>query len=388
MTNRADSELVALARCGDKDAFSQLIERYQLMAKRIAMGMIAREDIAWELVQEAILEAYLSLDHLRDDARFKGWFYGIILNVCRSYIREQKTDTFSLEAMMGGVRCDALAFPTAALDPQEVAEQRELHSIMLKAIQDLSAKDRLATLLFYYQQLSLREIAAILGVSVVAVKGRLYRAREQLRELLVSVYPDMKFATSREKGRKSMPKVTVAAVLERPDGKKGHVVVLLDEVGHRVLNIWIAPAEALTIGMGITEVSAPRPMTAHFMASLLRATDTKLEEVRIETLKDDVFYAVARFRHGDTLHELDARPSDAIALAVLMQSPIYVAEEILQRCGIALPEGKTVQIGMVREAVLKQVEETFQGIKSLLLTPEESEQANQKFIAYLIGEGA
>jgi RNA polymerase sigma factor (sigma-70 family) len=388
MKNKADTELVALARSGDKEAFSQLIERYQLMAKRISLGMIAREDIARELVQEAILEAYLSLDHLRDNARFKSWFYGIVLNVCRSYIREQKTDTFSLEVMMGGVHCDALAFPSAALDPQEVAEQRELHSIVLKAIQDLSPKDRLATLLFYYEQLSLREIAAILGVSVVAVKGRLYRAREQLREQLLSVYPDMKYATSREKGRKSMTKVTVAAVLERPDEKKGHVVVLLDEIGQRVLNIWIGPAEALTIGMGITEVSAPRPMTAHFMVNLLRATDMKLEEVRVETLKDDVFYAVARFRQGDALHELDARPSDAIALAVLMQSPIYVAEEILQRDGIALPKGKTVQIGTVRDAVLKQVEETFQGIKSLSLTPEECEQANQKFVAYLIGEGA
>ncbi len=388
MKNKADTELVALARSGDKDAFSQLIERYQLMAKRISMGMIAREDIARELVQEAILEAYLSLDHLRDNARFKGWFYGIVLNVCRSYIREQKADTFSLEAMMGGMRCDALSFPSAALDPQEVAEQRELHSIVLKAIQDLSPKDRVATLLFYYEQLSLREIAAILGVSVVAVKGRLYRAREQLREQLLSVYPDMKYATSREKGRKSMTKVTVAAVLERPDEKKGHVVVLLDEIGQRVLNIWIGPAEALAIGMGITEVSAPRPMTAHFMVNLLRATDMKLEEVRVETLKDDVFYAVARFRQGDALHELDARPSDAIALAVLMQSPIYVAEEILQRDGIALPKGKTVQIGTVRDAVLKQVEETFQGIKSLSLTPEECEQANQKFIAFLIGEGA
>ncbi len=388
MKNKADTELVALARSGNKDAFSQLIERYQLMAKRIALGMIAREDIARELVQEAILETYLSLDHLRDNARFKGWFYGIVLNVCRSYIREQKMDTFSLEAMMGGVRCDALAFPSAALDPQEVAEQRELHSIVLKAIQDLSPKDRVATLLFYYEQLSLREIAAILEVSVVAVKGRLYRAREQLREQLVLVYPDMKYATSREKGRKSMTKVTVAAVLERPDEKKYHAVVLLDEGGQRALNIWIGPAEALTIGMGITEVSVPRPMTAHFMVNLLRATGMKLEEVRIETLKDDVFYAVASFRHGDVLHELDARPSDAIALAVLMQSPIYVAEEILQRAGIALPEGKTVQIGKVREAVLKQMEEAFQGIKSLSLTTEDFEQANQQFIAYLIGEGA
>jgi len=64
--------------------------------------------------------------------------------------------------------------------------------------------------------------------------------------------------------------------------------------------------------------------------------------VRIETLKEDVFYAVAKIRSGNTTQELDARPSDALALALLMDSPVYIAEEVLEKCGIALPEGKTL----------------------------------------------
>jgi len=74
MTNKADSELVALALAGDKDAFGQLIERYQHMVRRIALGMVAQEEIARELAQEALLQAYLSLDHLRDISRFKIFF--------------------------------------------------------------------------------------------------------------------------------------------------------------------------------------------------------------------------------------------------------------------------------------------------------------------------
>src|SRR5215472_18373679 len=118
MTNTDDSELVALARSGDKDAFGQLIERYQQMVKRIALGMIADEEIARELAQEAILQAYLSLDHLRDNTRFKSWLYGIALNVCRSYIRDQKINPYSLEAMMGGMYRDVFYSLSPVIDPE------------------------------------------------------------------------------------------------------------------------------------------------------------------------------------------------------------------------------------------------------------------------------
>lgn len=64
MTNKTDTELVVLARSGNKNAFGELIERYQQMVRRIALGMVGHEEIAQELAQEAILQAYLSLDHL------------------------------------------------------------------------------------------------------------------------------------------------------------------------------------------------------------------------------------------------------------------------------------------------------------------------------------
>jgi len=81
MEERTDASLVALARCGDKQAFGELIERYQAMAHILTMRLVGNVDIAREMAQEAMLQAYLSLDHLRVDTRFKGWFYGIVLNV-------------------------------------------------------------------------------------------------------------------------------------------------------------------------------------------------------------------------------------------------------------------------------------------------------------------
>jgi RNA polymerase sigma factor (sigma-70 family) len=387
MRNKTDAELVALARSGEKDAFGELIERYEMMARRIAVGMVADEDIAREMVQEAILQAFLSLHSLRDETRFKSWFYGIVLNVCRSFLRSRKAEPFSLEALLGGISSDMLSLFDPVLDPQEVAEKRELHSLVLRAISALSAKDRAATLLFYYEQLSLQEIAAILGISVVAVKGRLHKSRRQLRERLSPVYADVQQRQGQriEQGRIPMVKVKIAAVLKNPNNDNW-VVVLLDEEGHRVLNIWVRASDALAIAMGLTEYSTPRPMTFQFMSKVLQEVGVTLEEVRVETLKDEIFYAIAKFRNGNRVHEVDARPSDAMALASLMQSPVYVAEEVFERCGLALPEGKTVQIPYGMHVMREQLDEMFRPSSKVQLTQEQIEQAEQQFIAFLTSE--
>jgi RNA polymerase sigma factor (sigma-70 family) len=412
MQKKADADLVALAHSGNKDAFGQLIERYQPMVIRIATRMVIHEEIARELVQEAVLAAYLSLDQLRGASRFKSWLYSITLNVCRSYLREQKMDLLSLENVMGGMYRDAVVFPETTIDPHEVAEERELHRLVLKAVHALSPKERAATLLFYYEQLTLQEIAAILGVSVTAVKSRLFKARKQLRVQLSSLYADDRLAILGPQRRTTMAKVIIEGVRKNflTDQR---VVTLLDETNHRFLNIWIGQVEALVIAMALTEIPPPRPMTAHFLANVLKVTGVTLEEVRVEALKGEFFYAIAKVRNGDVVRELDVRPSDALGLAALMSSPIYVAEELLETVGTVLPEGKTVDIfiaeevlkgeGIVlpegktlrpnyskektREAILQEVEKYVNA--TLQVTPpteEKREQAKQKYLAFLLGD--
>ena len=75
MANITDAELVARTCCGDKEAFGCLVERYQRMAYSVAVRIIRNEDTAQELVQEAMLQAYLSIAQLRDGERFKSWLY-------------------------------------------------------------------------------------------------------------------------------------------------------------------------------------------------------------------------------------------------------------------------------------------------------------------------
>lgn len=403
--NLTDAALVGLARDGDRHAFGQLIERHAQVVRQIAVSMIANEEIARELAQEALLQAYLSLDHLRDATRFKSWLYGITLNVYRNFIRERKIDPYSLDAIMGGMSHDISCLSLEAVDPEEIAEEHELHRIVLDAVQSLTPKERVATLLFYYEQLSIQEIATILGISIAAVKGRLFKSRKQLRERLLPLLGDMGSASDgndRSKTGKRIPRasiqrgkqmvtVTIVAVLDNFANPSNRVVVLWDEASNRVLNIWIGAIEGRIITMALAQVESPRPMTSHFMVNLLHAANIALEEVRIESLTAEVFYATASFRNGEQIIELDARPSDALALAALLSRPISVAEEVMEKASLPVPEGKTVQPEKFRGAARKQLED--EGNMSALrvpswptVSPEELEQSVQKFMTLMTGE--
>jgi RNA polymerase sigma factor (sigma-70 family) len=390
-----DAELVALARSGSKEAFGRLVERYQPMAHHVALGMVANEDIARELAQEAVLQAYLSLDHLRDEAAFRSWLYGIVLNVCRSYIRDQKTIFFSLESLAGGLQFSAIPFSGPVPDPQETAEERELHRLVVDAVNALSPKNRTVVLMFYYDQLSLQEIAAILGVSVVAVKGRLHKARRQLGEQLSALYSELDLAVPVKSRRIKMVKVTIADVVKREQAgeQPGHpsthyVIMLVDETGRRALPIWVGPWEGTALAIGLREFPVGRPLTFTFMANLLEAAGAKLEEVYINTLKEDTFYAIAKLRCGDKVRKVDARPSDAMALAVLTGSPIFVAEEVLERAGIDVPAkvGEAPQLGKGIDGILEDLQKVWHPAQPRPRpTKEEIEKAHQELVAVVFG---
>jgi RNA polymerase sigma factor (sigma-70 family) len=381
MEQITDAELIAKVSQGDKEAFAQLVERYQQMVGHIAKKMIADEWIAHELAQEGILQAYLSLDHLRDASRFKSWLYGITLNICRSYLQDQKMQILSLETIMGGVRSNILTNIGDTVDPQTIAEAHDLQSLVLDAIDELSTSDKEATLLFYYEQLTLQEIASLSGVSVGAIKGRLHRARKQLHERL-----SMEYVPERRKEQKKMNlnQVTIETVKEHPQTRQCFVV-LKDDHDARLV-IFIGRPGALTIAAGLTEISPPRPMTAHLMASLFEVTGIQLKEVRIEACKDDIFYAVIIVVNGKKEYDLDARTSDALALAILLKRPIFVADTLMQQFEQAIPferlerhsEFREVNRDVVLNEHKVQKEDLMQLIASLNRSLVESELQKEK----------
>ncbi len=112
-------------------------------------------------------------------------------------------------------------------------------------------------------------------------------------------------------------------------------IVLLKTVdGNRFLPIWIGHPEAAAILMKLQGAQTPRPMTHDLLNDLLEQLDAKCERVSVTELRDNTFYASITISVNGSEIEIDSRPSDAIALAVRCQAPIFAAEEVIDESSI------------------------------------------------------
>jgi bifunctional DNase/RNase len=108
------------------------------------------------------------------------------------------------------------------------------------------------------------------------------------------------------------------------------IVILKDINGATVLPIWVGVYEANAIALEIEKVATPRPMTHDLIKSLLLGLNTAMRKVVVSELKDDTFYAVIWLDRDGELISVDSRPSDALALALRLDCPIYVEETVLK----------------------------------------------------------
>ena len=108
------------------------------------------------------------------------------------------------------------------------------------------------------------------------------------------------------------------------------IVILRDVSGNSVLPIWVGVYEANAIALEIEKVSTPRPMTHDLIKSLLLGLNTAMRKVVVSELKDDTFYAVIWLDRDGEIISVDSRPSDALALALRLDCPIYVEETVLK----------------------------------------------------------
>src|SRR3984893_18836807 len=113
------------------------------------------------------------------------------------------------------------------------------------------------------------------------------------------------------------------AVTNRP------IVVLKDVAGDTVLPIWVGIFEANAIALELEKTTTPRPMTHDLLQNLARGLNAQVTKVVVSELRDDTFYAFIWLDHAGETVALDARPSDAIALALRSDCPIYVNREVL-----------------------------------------------------------
>jgi bifunctional DNase/RNase len=108
------------------------------------------------------------------------------------------------------------------------------------------------------------------------------------------------------------------------------IVVLKDVHGNSVLPIWVGVFEANAIALEIEKVQTPRPMTHDLLRNVFLGLEVRVDKVVVSDLKDDTFYAVIWIERDGQLVMIDARPSDALALALRMDCPIFVEDQVLK----------------------------------------------------------
>jgi bifunctional DNase/RNase len=113
------------------------------------------------------------------------------------------------------------------------------------------------------------------------------------------------------------------------------IVILKDASGPTVLPIWVGIYEANAIALEIEKVSTPRPMTHDLIKNLLAGLETMVRKVVVSELKDDTFYALIWLERDGQMISIDSRPSDALALALRVDCPIYVEDEVLKNSKVA-----------------------------------------------------
>jgi hypothetical protein len=109
------------------------------------------------------------------------------------------------------------------------------------------------------------------------------------------------------------------------------IVVLEDPSGDRILPIWIGVFEANAIALTIENIPTPRPMTHDLMKNFLNKLEINLEKIVVTDVRNNTFYALLHCRAKGDLLVIDSRPSDAIALALRMKSPIFVEEDVVEK---------------------------------------------------------
>ncbi len=180
--------LVALIQSPDtglaerQEAFGELVVRFQDMAYGYAYAILGDTHLAQDAAQEAFISAYQNLGQLLEPRAFPGWFRRIVLTQCHRLTRSRYVMTEPMDANA--------QIPSDQPGPAAMMERQELRDHILAAIQGLPEPQRMATVLFYIDGYSQREVADFLEVSEELTRKWLQRARERLRERMLDMVRD------------------------------------------------------------------------------------------------------------------------------------------------------------------------------------------------------
>ena len=137
------------------------------------------------------------------------------------------------------------------------------------------------------------------------------------------------------------------------------IVVLKDPAGDAVLPIWVGIYEANAIALEIEKVATPRPMTHDLIKNVLTGLETKVHKVVVTELRDDTFFAVIWMERNGSVISVDSRPSDALAVAMRLDCPIFVEDEVLKSSKLAATVSDKVSNEELRKMLENMNDEDF-----------------------------
>ncbi|MCL2641475.1 MAG: sigma-70 family RNA polymerase sigma factor [Phycisphaerales bacterium] len=180
---------VLAAKTGDRAAFGKLAQLYQRQCAAVALRLLGNAHDAAELVQDALVKAFRSLDQLQQSERFGPWLMRIVTNLALNFRRARgRRQAVSLEQAVGDGEDDLRASVAGnRLDsPDQPLTSAELGDAIQLAIDHLPEKQRLALIMFAVEKMPQKDVAEVLNCSVEAVKWHVFMARKQLKKSLSS----------------------------------------------------------------------------------------------------------------------------------------------------------------------------------------------------------
>ncbi len=185
------SQLVEAAQAGDREAYAALVQRFQRMAHAMASRYVGDQHLAQDVVQDAIMEAFVHLPQLKEPSAFPGWFRQIVFRQCTRLLRQPTWPSSSLEAASPAL--------VAERDTEDLVLQAEREASVRSALASLPPHEQLVAALFYGCGYSYHEVSALLKIPITTVKKRLYSARQKLRmQLAVTLRDEIEQAHERK----------------------------------------------------------------------------------------------------------------------------------------------------------------------------------------------
>ena len=181
-----DGELIRKSRAGDRDAFGELVTRYQKRAFALAYSFLGNRDDALNISQECFIRIWRNLKRFKEKEPFYPWFYRILKNLCLSQVRKHsRRAEISLDEAFAG---SMYAIKDTADNPEEAVEIKERSEHLWKAIFNLKSEYREIILMRHFENLTYSEMVQALNIPKGTVMSRLYHARKklasQLKEML------------------------------------------------------------------------------------------------------------------------------------------------------------------------------------------------------------